>query len=94
MRVLIKPIISEKTMGDVAFGKYTFKVAINSNKPEIAKAVKELYKVEPEKVHIIKVRAIERILRGKKAKTGSYKKAIITLKKGQKIADFDVKEEK
>ena len=54
--IVIKPIITEKSMSGLQNGKYTFKVAKNANKVEIAKAVEELFGVKVAKVNTLNVR--------------------------------------
>lgn len=91
-QILLKPIITEKSMNGVASGKYVFQVNPNVNKIEILKAVKDIYKVEPIKVNLINIKSITKMFQGKHpGRTKSWKKAIITLKKGQKINEFNVK---
>ena len=51
--IIIKPVITEKSMDELQNGKYTFKVAKNANKIEIAKAVEELFGVKVEKVNTV-----------------------------------------
>lgn len=93
MRILVRPIITEKSMQQVADGKYTFEVAPDVNKHQIAQNVEQMYKVEVLDVNIIKVRSIEKIIRGRSKGTDyGYKKAIVKIKKGQKIEGFEVKE--
>jgi len=93
MRVLIRPVITEKSMQHVADSKYTFKVVGTANKPEITKVIKAMYKVEIIKVNIIKMKPQERLVRGRdKATDKAAKYAIVTVKKGQKIEGFEVKE--
>jgi len=84
-RVLIRPLITEKATNLSAIGKYLFEVAPKANKTDIKKAIKFLYKVNPIKVNIIKVRG-KKVRYGKaRGKTKNWKKAIVTLKKGEKI---------
>ena len=54
--IIIAPVITEKSMAGIAAKKYTFKVAQDANKIEIAQAVKELFKVDVAKVNTISVR--------------------------------------
>jgi large subunit ribosomal protein L23 len=92
MKSLIKPVISEKTIGQTKMLKYTFEANPKSNKIEIAKEVKDLYKVDPIKINIIKHRGK---LRRRGRITGHTKNktfVIITVKKGQKIPGFEIKE--
>ena len=74
--------------------KFSFKVQIDANKHQIATAINDIYKVTVEKVNIIKMQPLKKMIRGgrTKATIRSWKKAIVTLKKGQKIEGFEVKE--
>lgn len=85
--IIIRPHITEKTGTMSQMGVYTFQVNRDANKQTIAKAVKELYKVTPVKISIIKVAAKSIFVRGKKGSVPGMKKAMITVKKGDKI-DF------
>ena len=49
--LIIKPIITEESMDEMAFGKYTFEVARNANKSEIKKAIETIFEVKVEKVN-------------------------------------------
>ena len=92
-KIIIKPIITEKSIGKTTDNKYCFEVHPIANKIEVEKAVKELYKVEVISVNIINKRSIAKIFRGKnRGKTKNIKKAYVTVKKGQKIPGFEVKE--
>ena len=53
--VIIKPVISEKSMEDAQAKKYTFKVAVDANKTEVKNAVEEIFDVEVKKVNIMNV---------------------------------------
>lgn len=93
--ILIKPIISEKSIAATEINKYLFSVAKSSNKHTIKDSVEENYKVNVIKVNIMTVKPEEKIVKGKyKAKIKGWKKAIVTLKKGQKISGFEIKEGK
>ena len=78
--IIIKPVITEQSMADVADKKYVFQVAINANKTEIKAAVEEIFGVKVAKVNTVR-------MMGKMKRTGAYpagrraayKKAIITL---------------
>ena len=77
--IILKPVITEKSVDNMANSKYTFKVAKNANKVEIAKAAEALFDVEVVKVNTMNcmghTRRVGRFV-GKKA---DYKKAIITI---------------
>ncbi len=90
-RVIISPLISEKSMNEAAKGRYSFKVAVAANKKDIKKAIEEKFKVNVTKVTTMTVK-------GRSAKAGvrrietlksPFKKAIATLKAGEKISIFD-----
>jgi large subunit ribosomal protein L23 len=84
-RILLRPIITEKATALESLNKYVFEVSRNANKVEIKKAIKELYNVEPIKVSIINIKP-KPVRYGKAVgTTKGFKKAIITLKKGEKI---------
>ncbi|MEK7142861.1 MAG: 50S ribosomal protein L23 [Patescibacteria group bacterium] len=93
MKALIKPLVSEKSMSAINTGKYIFIVSSKVSKAEIAREVEYLYQVKVTKVNIIKQKGEIKIARGRfKVYPKIIKKAIITLKKGQKIAGFEEKE--
>jgi len=86
---LIRPLISEKIATLGMHNQYGFEVSTRSNKVEVKKAIKSLYGVEPVKVNIIQVRG-KKVRRGRKfGMTKSWKKAIITLKQGDKIEVYE-----
>ena len=87
--VLIYPIISEKSVRDKEYGKYIFKVNWDSNKTEIKKVIEDKFKVKVDKVNTIKVLAKKRKMGKFSGKTSHWKKAIITLRDGQKIKELD-----
>jgi large subunit ribosomal protein L23 len=87
--VIIKPVLSEKSTQMAELGKYVFHVAMKANKVMIKRAVKEIFDVETEQVNVIRVRGRRKRVRYKYGYTASWKKAIVTLKKGQKIELFE-----
>ncbi len=88
--IIIKPIITEQSMMGVAFKKYTFKVASDANKIEIAKAVEELFDVKVAKVNTINVSGKMRRYSRFEGYKASWKKAVVTLTEDSKtIAFFD-----
>jgi len=85
-KFLIKnPIISEKATDISAFGKYIFLVDRRATKPEIKKTVQAIYKVVVEDVNVINIRPKARRLGRTLGTKPGYKKAIVTLKKGQTL---------
>lgn len=85
--VIVRPHITEKSGILSQGGVYTFEVSKNANKVMVKKAINTLYKVLPVNVSIINTSVKNVFVRGRKGKVGSIKKAIVTLKKGDKI-DF------
>ena len=87
--IIIKPIITEHSMDCLAEGKYTFKVAKDANKIEIAKAVEKLFKgVKVAKVNTMNVRGKKKRMGRYEGYTPSWKKAIVTLEEGSKTIEF------
>ena len=82
--IIIRPIITERSMDQVADRKYTFEVAKGAHKIEIKKAVEEIFKVEVEKVTTINYIGKPKrqgVFVGKRA---DWKKAVVKLKEGSK----------
>ena len=86
--IIIRPIITEESMKGPADRKYTFQVAKDANKIEIAKAVEELFGVEVCKVNTISVRGKFRRQGRVGGFTASSKKAIVTLTEKSKGIEF------
>lgn len=86
--IVIKPIITERSMAGLQDGKYTFRVAKSANKIEIAKAVEELFGVQVAKVNTMNVRGRSKRMGLHSGYTASWKKAIVTLKEGSKTIEF------
>jgi len=84
-RILLKPVITEKATQLSTLGKYIFEVKPGVNKIEIKKAIKELYNVWPLKVNIIKMHGKEVRYGFTQGREKNRIKAIVTLKKGEKI---------
>jgi large subunit ribosomal protein L23 len=92
MNTIISPIITEKSMNEAGKGKFTFKVGKSANKQTIKKVIEEKFKVNVTGVSTINVKGkVKRT--GKKRMenmTSGYKKAVVSLKAGQKIDLFEV----
>ena len=86
--IIIKPIITEDSMMGIASKKYTFKVANDANKLEIAKAVEELFGVKVAKVNTVNVNGKLRRYGRFEGYTASWKKAIVTLTEDSKTIEF------
>jgi large subunit ribosomal protein L23 len=86
--VILRPIITEASMDALALKKYTFVVAKDANKIEIAKAVAELFNVEVAKVNTTRVRGKLRRYGKYQGYNPSWKKAIVTLTEGSDTIEF------
>ena len=86
--IIIKPIITEASMDALAEKKYTFKVAADATKPEIAKAVEEMFKVDVLCVNTINMKKKPKRLGVHSGYTSEWKKAIVTLKPDSKTIEF------
>lgn len=86
--IIIRPIITEGSMENLAMGKYTFEVAKKANKIEIAKAVEELFGVKVAKVNTMNCIGKNRRMGRYEGMTPNWKKAIVTLKEGEKTIEF------
>lgn len=83
--VIIRPRITEKSGILSQTGVYTFEATKNANKASVAAAVKALYKVSPIKVAVLNNPAKNVIVRGRRGVVSGVRKALVTLKKGDKI---------
>jgi len=88
-QVLRRPLITEKNAALQAQGKYAFEVAGEANKHQIKQAVEKAFKVEVTAVNVMTVPGKERRVRRQIVLTQSWKKAIVTLKSGDKIELFE-----
>jgi len=86
--IIIKPIITERSMEGLQIGKYTFKVAKSANKIEIAKAVEELFGVKVVKVNTMNCKGREKRMGKNVGFKPDWKKAIVTLAEGEKTIEF------
>ena len=86
--IILRPIITENSMDGIADRKYTFEVAKDANKIEIAKAVEELFDVKVAKVNTINVDGKLRRYGRFEGFTASRKKAIVTLTEDSKTIEF------
>ena len=88
--IILKPVITEKSMDGITDKRYTFKVAVDATKPEIAKAVEELFGVKVAKVNTLTVNGKMRRYGRFEGYKASWKKAVVTLTEDSKtIAFFD-----
>ena len=82
---IVVPVITEKSTNLSSLNKIVFKVIDSANKKNLKKNIEKIFKVNITKINIINKRNRTKFTRGRKVKVKGYKKAIITLKKGQSI---------
>ena len=82
---ILNPVVTEKATNLSEMNKVVFKVNSSANKRSVKKSIEKIFKVNVVKVNIINKQRRIKTVRGKKVKVQGYKKAIITLKKGQNI---------
>ncbi len=82
---ILSPLVTEKSTNMSDQNKVIFKVSSKANKIILKKNIEKIFKVNVTKINIINKQPRKKIVRGKKIKVSGYKKAIITLKKGQNI---------
>jgi large subunit ribosomal protein L23 len=83
--VLRRPLITEKNAALQAQGKYAFEVAGEANKEQVKQAVEKAFNVKVTKVNVITMPGKGRRMRGRVVVSPSWKKAVVTLKPGDKI---------
>jgi len=87
--IIIKPVVTEKSMDLLADNKYTFIVDKHANKTEIKSAIEHIFKVRVEKVYTINIKGKPKRMGRFEGKRPDRKKAIVALKPGQKIRLFE-----
>jgi large subunit ribosomal protein L23 len=83
--VIVKPVVTEKSTTLSENNQIVFLVSINSNKIDIKKSIELIYKVKVNSVNIIRVKGKTKVFKGKVGKRSDFKKAIVSLVKGQSI---------
>ena len=82
---ILSPVVTEKSTNLSEQNKIVFKVPDGANKKNLKKNIEKIFKVEVTKINIVNKRRKIKSTRGRKVKISGYKKAIVTLKKGQNI---------
>ena len=82
---IVSPVITEKATTLSEFNKMVFRVHKSASKNSIKKSIEKIFKVNVIKINTINLRGKTKLVRGKKSSRPGYKKAIVTLKKGQSI---------
>ena len=82
---ILSPVVTEKSTNLSELNKITFKVPDGANKKNLKKNIEKIFKVNVTKINIINKKSKLKITRGRKVKISGFKKAIVTIKKGQNI---------
>tara|TARA_B100000767_G_scaffold196817_1_gene183848 strand:+ start:45 stop:338 length:294 start_codon:yes stop_codon:yes gene_type:complete len=82
---ILSPMVTEKSTNLSEYNKIVFKVPSGANKVNLKKNIEKIFKVNVTKINIVNKQNRTKVARGKKIKVQGYKKAIVTLKKGQSI---------
>ena len=87
--IIIKPVVTEKSVDLMQENKYCFRVAKDANKIEIKNAIEEIFKVTVVSVNTVNVHGKMKRMGRTQGKTASWKKAIVTLRDGDSIEVFE-----
>ncbi len=82
---ILAPFVTEKSTNLSEYNKIVFKVPSRANKKNLKKNIEKIFKVNVTKINIINKQSTTKLTRGQKVKKPGFKKAIVTLKKGQSI---------
>ena len=82
---IISPMVTEKSTNLSSQNKVVFQVVKSADKKNIKKSIEKIFKVNVIKINTINIKGKTKLVRNKKAYKSGYKKAIVTLKKGQSI---------
>jgi large subunit ribosomal protein L23 len=88
-QIILRPLITEKNTNLMAYNKYSFEVDRDASKPQIKRAVEELFNVTVTSVHTMNMRGKMRRRGMKIGYTSDWKKAIVTLAEGDRIELFE-----
>jgi large subunit ribosomal protein L23 len=92
-QVVLRPVISEKSMDETRKGKYTFRVHTDANKFQVKDAVEELFKVHVTEVNVLTTKSKEKSLNRRRGRqrgwTSPWKKAVVSIATGEKIEFFE-----
>jgi large subunit ribosomal protein L23 len=92
-QIILRPVISEKSMDETQRGKYTFRVHSEANKLQVKAAIEELFKVDVVSINVSTTKPKEKSRNRRRARivgwSSAWKKAVVTLAAGQKIEFFE-----
>ena len=87
--IIIRPVVTEKSVSLMEHNKYVFKVALSANKIEIKKAIEEIFKVKVVGVNTVRVKGKVKRMGRSEGRTSDYRKAIVQLAEGDSIEVFE-----
>lgn len=87
--IIVKPVVTEKSVDLMQENKYCFKVAKDANKIEIKNAIEEIFKVTVVNVNTVNVHGKMKRMGRTQGMTASWKKAVVTLREGDSIEVFE-----
>ena len=91
--IILRPVISEKSMDETQRGKYTFRVHVAANKHQVKAAIEDLFKVDVVTINVSTTQPKEKSRNRGRTRvegwTSKWKKAVVTLAAGQKIEFFE-----
>lgn len=87
--IIIKPVVTEKSVDLMQENKYCFRVAKDANKIKIKNAIEEIFKVTVINVNTVNVHGKMKRMGRTQGKTASWKKAVVTLREGDSIEVFE-----
>ncbi len=83
--IIRAPVVTEKSTQGSEYNQVTFRVSPNATKPQIKRAVEELFSVKVTKVNTLNMKGKVKMFKGRRGKRADYKKAIVTLAEGNSI---------
>lgn len=87
--IIIRPVVTEKSVAMMEQNKYVFRVALSANKIEIKKAIEEIFKVKVVGVNTLRIKGKKKRMGRYEGKTSDYKKAVVQLAEGDHIEVFE-----
>ncbi len=87
--IILEPVLTEKANNQREEGKYVFRVNPRANKLEVMDAVKKLFSVQPVSCNIVNIAGKPKRNRSRAGYTSAWKKAVVTVSKGEKITVFE-----
>ena len=84
-KIILSPLVTEKSTKISENNQYVFKVTLDSNKKEIKNAIEKLFKVKIKNINTTRIKGKSKIFKGTRGKRSDYKKAIVSLNEGESL---------